>query len=406
MKPVFFTLGLAFVVFLGVSGEVSDFSSEQEKEITTREKEHQENINRQSREFKGWLNQSDAEFKKWEALRKKELQTFINQIEKLWGTYIKPSNKRWVEYSRDRSTVSSVDFEKGTVTITALVDHGADKKDITNKLSSAVARVVSSKGSKEVIPVEIEKKMQYLPTPVLAKQVVDSKGEEIVVTGVSEFAKSLVAGSEIITTPVRGTSDASSRKKIEAVLSFTLVPDHLQRRIERFLPVIERYCKKYNINKARVLATIHTESHFNPLAISSANAVGLMQLVPQSGAREAYTYVYGVDAIPKESFLYEPENNIELGCAYIYLLQSRYFSDVCDETSRQYCSIAAYNTGPKNVAYAFIKKRDLRKAITVINSLDNAKKVYNKLIERLPYRETRHYLARVTERMGLYKNQQ
>ncbi len=61
-------------------------------------------------------------------------------------------------------------------------------------------------------------------------------------------------------------------------------------------------------------------------------------------------------------------------------------------TSREYCVISAYNTGPSNVLKAFA--RDKVAAVNSINGLEPPG-VYEKLRTSLPYEETRQYLVRV-----------
>ena len=392
MKHTFFLLFIIITITYA-SDEVSDYLKKQNEGIKSLKEQEKQGIEQQKQDFKKYTYKSRAEFNAWHASRKKELREFKKQIEKSWGEYVEPSNKVWVEYSGDNTSLASVDFEEGKATLSVLVNADASKEKIKEKIEKVLTRAITSKGSNDYRPVEVEKKKQRFSTPILQKQVVDNEGNDIRVIGVSKFAQGLVGEAK--------TTKRDGKLKIE--VDFDLAPDHLQKRIERFLPFIKKYCKKYNLNLARVLATIHTESQFNPMAISSANAIGLMQLVPIYGGREAYNYVHGVDAIPREDFLYDPEQNIELGCAYIYLLKNRYFSSVNDVTKQRYCTIAAYNTGPKNVAYAFTGERSVNKAVPVINKLESPQKVYNYLIEELPYAETRHYLAEVTERMKLYK---
>ena len=67
--------------------------------------------------------------------------------------------------------------------------------------------------------------------------------------------------------------------------------------------------------------------------------------------------------------------------------------DVAHYVSREYCVIAAYNTGPSNVFRTF--SRDRVAAVNQINGLPPAD-VYDQLQQHLPYLETRQYLEKVT----------
>lgn len=404
MKWIITSLAIIVLGTFNLADRISDYNKKQEREVAEYKHYETKEIKRRQQEFKKYLALSKSEFDTWNAHQKKELRDFKEEIKRNWGSFIEPSNKKWVEYSKDRSSVSAVDFEKGRATVSVLVDANASKEHIKEQIVKAVTRTITSKGSNTGKPVEVDESEQHLPKPILSEQVQDEQGQMITVNGVSQFAIGLIEDSKITsihTIPKVPGREKDSRIKVQ--VSFNLATDHLQKRVARYMPYIQKYCSKYRLNKARVLATIHTESHFNPMAISSANAIGLMQLVPLYGAREAYQYVYGEGAIPKAQFLYDPERNIELGCAYIYLLQNRYFSSVNDTNSMRYCTIAAYNTGPKNVAYAFATERSVDKSIDIINNMKNAQQVYNHLILRLPYAETRHYLAMVTERMSLYQ---
>jgi membrane-bound lytic murein transglycosylase C len=67
--------------------------------------------------------------------------------------------------------------------------------------------------------------------------------------------------------------------------------------------------------------------------------------------------------------------------------------EVSNQISREYCVIAAYNTGPGNVLRTFSKNRTT--AVQQINGLQPAA-LYDKLRSGLPYQETRNYLDKVS----------
>ncbi|MGH9784733.1 MAG: transglycosylase SLT domain-containing protein, partial [Terriglobia bacterium] len=92
-------------------------------------------------------------------------------------------------------------------------------------------------------------------------------------------------------------------------------------------------------------------------------------------------------------YLFDPNNNVELGTAYLNVLTFNQLDDVANTVSREYCVISAYNTGPRNVFRAF--SQDQTAALNRINSLQPPA-VYERLRQHLPYQETRQYLEKVT----------
>jgi membrane-bound lytic murein transglycosylase C len=126
-----------------------------------------------------------------------------------------------------------------------------------------------------------------------------------------------------------------------------------------------------------------------------------MQLVPKSGGLDAYHYVYGEKKVLAPEYFFQPNQNVELGVAYLDLLYRRYLRAIKDDQSRLFCTIAAYNTGAGNVAKAFTGANNVRVAASVINEM-SSDEVYTYLLENLPYDETRNYLRKVTAAQARY----
>ena len=182
-----------------------------------------------------------------------------------------------------------------------------------------------------------------------------------------------------------------------------LPPKRILIKAKKYKPLAEKHAKKYKLSKALILAIIHTESSFNPLARSPIPAYGLMQIVPQTAGKDATRIIYGRPVLLSPSYLYNDRKNILVGSTYLYLLYHKYLKYIKDPISRLYCTIAAYNTGAGNVARAFTGTTNLRKAIRIINRMSPGQ-VYITLLRRLPYDETKHYLKKVSKRIRIYQN--
>lgn len=97
-----------------------------------------------------------------------------------------------------------------------------------------------------------------------------------------------------------------------------------------FNSIIESAAKKYNISSSIIKSVIKAESNFNPTVVSSAGAMGLMQLMPGTAAS------LGVDDA------FDPVQNIEGGV--------RFLKDMLEKFGGSLeLALAAYNAGPGNV---------------------------------------------------------
>jgi len=123
----------------------------------------------------------------------------------------------------------------------------------------------------------------------------------------------------------------------------------------RYDPLIRRMARTYRLDPALVKAVIHAESSFDPGAISSRGAQGLMQLMPGTARR------YGVHNV------FDPEENVRAGTEHLRNLLEQ-FSDTS-------LALAAYNAG------------------------ENAVERYRAIP---PFQETRDYVRKVTSLRNRY----
>ena len=146
-----------------------------------------------------------------------------------------------------------------------------------------------------------------------------------------------------------------------------------------FYEEVERSSKKWDIPKPLIFALIRQESAFNVRARSTADAFGLMQLIPSTARQTARKF-----KIPYRSFrdLYKPSKNIFLGTAYLKSLLNRYNDSFI-------LSLAAYNAGARPVDRWRQKRKDME-------TLD--------FIENIPYEETRSYVRLLLRNYLFYKS--
>ena len=102
---------------------------------------------------------------------------------------------------------------------------------------------------------------------------------------------------------------------------------------------IRAYSHERQLDPTLVAAVIYAESRFDPNVRSSAGAVGLMQLLPETGEFIARS-TGGTDFV--EADLRDPDLNVRYGTWLLDYLRTRYDGDV--ETT-----LAAYHAGPTNV---------------------------------------------------------
>jgi membrane-bound lytic murein transglycosylase C len=81
------------------------------------------------------------------------------------------------------------------------------------------------------------------------------------------------------------------------------------------------------------------------------------------------------------------------------VLSDTEFRAVDNQNSREYCMIAAYNTGPRNVTRVFANNRT--EALNDINQLEPPA-LFDRLRTDLPYEETRQYVVKVAEYRKLF----
>ena len=149
-----------------------------------------------------------------------------------------------------------------------------------------------------------------------------------------------------------------------------------------YAPLVrESVPESQRVDPALVWAIMREESGFRPGVMSSAGAMGLLQLMPETARRTAARM--GAPALEDSEMLFAPATNIALGSAYLDYLAERFPG----QTS---AVIASYNAGP--AAVASWRKRA------------SAKTEDDVWVEEIPYAQTRSYVRRVLRSLHAYRS--
>lgn len=141
---------------------------------------------------------------------------------------------------------------------------------------------------------------------------------------------------------------------------------------------LKRFSVANGLDPYLVASLIRQESEFNPAAVSRANAVGLMQLLPRTGKLVAHQ-----ESLRRysPSQLYTPTVNLELG--------TRYFKGMVDQFGGSFeYALAAYNAGSDRVEewMGQGKYRDQQE-----------------FVESIPFTETREYVQAILRNAAVYR---
>ena len=131
---------------------------------------------------------------------------------------------------------------------------------------------------------------------------------------------------------------------------------------------------RHQVNPYWICAMIRAESNWDESAVSSAGAIGLMQVRPETAQDMADLGIVDAEAYPVEN-LADPVVNIEYGTAYLRYLVERYHE--------MEPAICAYNAGLGNVDVWLEEDGDVRESVA--------------------FEETDQYLLRVESYKAIYE---
>lgn len=131
---------------------------------------------------------------------------------------------------------------------------------------------------------------------------------------------------------------------------------------------VKAAAKLTKLSEELIYGQLRQESLFKPDAVSSANARGLLQLVPDTARSTAKRWKWAAPSIEQ---LFDPAINVKLGAAHLRELIEKYDQVVV--------ALAAYNAGPR-AAERWLPSHSMDADVW---------------IENIPYNETRNYIQKI-----------
>lgn len=310
-----------------------------------------------------------------------QLDRLANRLAKKWGDKRVSSKTEYVKYSDKYQTRAVVNFDSGVIRVETL-----EKKDTKATLKQAIIRTLLAPGDPSGVDLLSDEDVVIGAEPFLHGLVIDHQGQAVRYEWrAGQYAKYLLANAY---------QQDRYKGKRRSYVTFSMVQNHQANSQHKYANYVAQNSRRFRVKSALIYAVMEAESSFNPYAISHVPAYGLMQIVPSTAGRDAHQLIYNKPGTPSKDYLFVPQNNIRMGAAYLSILNDRYLARVSHPLSREYCVIAGYNTGSGNVLKAFHANRD--QAFARINRLTPTQ-VYNQLVAKLPYAETRRYLPKVTQ---------
>ncbi|MGX3067218.1 membrane-bound lytic murein transglycosylase MltC [Ursidibacter arcticus] len=312
---------------------------------------------------------------------------FSRNIDHIWGVneLLVASRKDYVKYTDKYYTRSHISFEDGQITIETLADQ--------NRLRNSIIHTLLMGSDASGIDLFASGDVPISHNPFLAGQVVDNFGRSVTNVAVANDFATYLIQNKLKTRRLQNGHTVT-------YVSIPMVDNHVEVRARRYVPIVRKMSKQYGIEMSLILGIMEVESSFNPYAVSYANAIGLMQVVPRTAGRDIFARK-GFGGQPDRDYLYNPVQNIDAGTMYLTILRDEYLNGLTNPVSKRYAMISAYNSGAGAVLRVF--NRDKWTAMDRINNLQ-PDAVFRILTTAHPSSQARNYLLKVNKAQQKYRN--
>lgn len=333
------------------------------------------------RQFNTYQQTEKADFRAYTEKMEQEWKNYLADIKKNFGSIDHTSDKKWVNYSKTNKSKVALDNDKGVVTI----EFVSDEKGKAERIREA----------KELIREMSQGINPFSSDPILTE---NAPIDKINLEEAKPRGRSGKEGENVYSITIPLNEDRQENNEIQIAES------------------VRDMTEKYKVSYDLAMAIIKTETNFNIGAgtrkgtldirnpeLYENNPWGLMQVVPGRSGREGWKRAKGKDRIPTADELLAPKTNLEIGVAYLSVLQDSYFDGVKDERTKELVMISAYRDGTEKIYGLFSPKGKKGEAVEEINRL-NPGEVADRLSgKKGGAKAANQYVSRVEKERGNYR---
>ncbi|MGB1062442.1 MAG: transglycosylase SLT domain-containing protein, partial [Ketobacter sp.] len=238
-----------------------------------------------------------------------------------WSAPEVSSETRWVSYSGDYSSKRVVDFEHNQIEISVDSIYQGGRLDFAAMSKKAGSQLQRTLGTSIAAALEGD------PIQRAINATYANLGKEI---KASDASNELVL-KELFNSPRPTAEDVRNKaatlmrnssiryQALNASLSLAAIPvntgkkltyvvplpdNRIRKKVVEYRPEVSKNAQRFALSSDVMMAIIHTESHFNPLARSHIPAFGLMQIVPSTAGRDATRKLYKKPSLLSAQYLY------------------------------------------------------------------------------------------------------
>lgn len=314
------------------------------------------------------------------------LATAKKQYAKQWSTAYLSSKFQWVTYSTDNKIRRRLDFHTGQYVIEII---GTPSLNQLEKIVEAQSRALLTTDIRSAL------KQDPILSPII--EALPQSPQKILEN---------IRFEQLISKQTQQRQIQPNGSLVTQV-SIQLDKESLNQRKRAYISLILERAKRWNIEPALIMAIIHTESHFNPMAQSyhpaHGAAYGLMQITLKMIAKDVALFYMSEGQRFNLSELFIPEANVTVGAAYLHILTQGYLKAVTNPHTRRYLTISSYKAGISAIATHFTGTRSLKQLAQIVNKM-SPEQVFASLTTQFPSAETREHLKQVETQRLYYES--